>query len=171
MNLRKSVNMGLTHTRAADGESFIPLAFFPTFGGLGKEATIFCNCLEILLSQKHNNSYHQTLSCSLSFSLLCSAMLAIRGSRKCHAAGSAFCYLHWAVLGGELGIILKHFVYFYIGLSLYAPKSSYNAFWNFFFSFPIIHKDILTAPFILQMIMFTHYDAVIITNVNMWAPL
>ena len=68
--------------RNVDCESFTPLVF-STFGGLGKEATIFYNHLADLLSQKHNTSYNQTLSwmrCALSFSLLRSAVLAIRGS-------------------------------------------------------------------------------------------
>jgi len=89
-NLRKSGNMGII----VDGESFTPLVF-STFGGLGKEATIFYNRLANLLSQKHNTSYHQTLSwmhCLLSFSLLRSAILTIRGSRKCQ--------LHLVVLSG-----------------------------------------------------------------------
>ena len=46
---------------------------------------MFYNRLADLLSQKHNTSYNQTLSwmrCDLSFSLLRSAVLAIRGSRK-----------------------------------------------------------------------------------------
>ena len=70
--------------RSVDCGSFTPLVF-STFGGLGKEATIFYNRLADLLSQKHNTSYNQTLSwmrCALSFSLLRSAVLAIRGSRK-----------------------------------------------------------------------------------------
>ena len=73
--------------RNVDCESFTPLVF-STFGGLGKEATIFYNRLADLLSQKHNTSYNQTLSwmrCALSFSLLRSAVLAIRGSRKCQS--------------------------------------------------------------------------------------
>jgi len=71
--------------RTVDGESFTPLVF-STFGGLGKESTILYNRLTDLLSQKHNTTYHRTLSwmrCSLPFSLLRSEILAIRGSRKC----------------------------------------------------------------------------------------
>ena len=45
-----------------DGESFTPLVF-PTFGCLGKVATIFYNRPADLLSQKHNTSYHQTPGC------------------------------------------------------------------------------------------------------------
>ena len=62
-----------------------PHLFFSTSGGLGKEATVFYNCLADLVSQKHGISYHQTFSwmrCAISFSLLRSAMLAIQGSRK-----------------------------------------------------------------------------------------
>ena len=61
----------------------LTLLVFSTFGGL--EATIFYNNLADLLSQKHHMSYNQTLywmRCALSFSLLHSAVLAIRGSRK-----------------------------------------------------------------------------------------
>ena len=79
--------------------------FFSTFGGLGKEATVFYNRLADLLSHKHSTSYNKTLSwmCwKLSFSLLCSALLGIRGSRssmptelpavssKLHVVGSPF---------------------------------------------------------------------------------
>ena len=44
-----------------DCESFTPFVF-STFGGLGKEATIFYNRLADLLSQNHSTSYNQTLS-------------------------------------------------------------------------------------------------------------
>ena len=60
-------------------------ASFSTFSSLGKEATVFFNCLADLLSQKHYTSYTQVLllMCrALSFLLLCSAVLAICGSRK-----------------------------------------------------------------------------------------
>jgi len=81
MNLRRNVNMGIVYALL-----MVNLVFY-TFGGLGKEATIFFyNRLADLLSLKHNITYHRTLSwmrCSLSFSLLRSAIFAIRGSRKC----------------------------------------------------------------------------------------
>ena len=71
--------------RNVDCESFTQLVF-STFGGLGKEATIFYNRLADLLSQKHNTPpYSQTLSwmhCALSFSLLRYPVLAICRSRK-----------------------------------------------------------------------------------------
>ena len=60
--------------------------FFSTFGGLGKEATVFYNRLaDFLLHKKHSTSYNQTLSwmCyALSFSLLHFAVLTICGSRS-----------------------------------------------------------------------------------------
>ena len=61
------------------------LLVFSTFGGLGMEATIFYNCLVDILSHKHGTSYNWMLSwmwCVISFLLLHSAMLAIRGSRN-----------------------------------------------------------------------------------------
>ena len=60
--------------------SFIPLVF-STFGGLGREATIFYSRLADLLSKKHGTPYTSLMRCSISFSLLRSAILAIRGSR------------------------------------------------------------------------------------------
>ena len=63
--------------------SFTPLVF-STFGGLGREATIFYSRLADVLSKKHGTPYIKTLSlmrCSISFSLLRYAILAIRGSR------------------------------------------------------------------------------------------
>jgi len=69
--------------RSVDCGLFTPLVF-STFGGLGREATVFYSHLADLLSKKHGTSYVNTLSllrCSISFSLLHSAILAIRGSR------------------------------------------------------------------------------------------
>ena len=69
--------------RSVECGSFIPLVF-STFGGLGREATIFYSRLAYLLSKKHDTPYTKTLSlmrCSISFSLPRSAILAIRGSR------------------------------------------------------------------------------------------
>jgi len=82
-------------TRGVDGESFTPLVF-STFGGLGKEATIFYNRLANLLSQKHNTSYHQTLSwvrCLLSFSLIATFCNTCHSWEQKVPAGSAFWYL------------------------------------------------------------------------------
>jgi len=58
---------------------------FLTFGGLGREVVVFYSRLADLLAKKHGTSYSKTLSllrCSISFSLLRSAILAIRGSRN-----------------------------------------------------------------------------------------
>ena len=63
--------------------SFTPLVF-STFGSLGREATIFYSRLADLLAGKHNTHYAHMLCwmrCTISFSLLRSAILAIRGSR------------------------------------------------------------------------------------------
>ena len=64
--------------------SFTPLVF-SAFGGLaGREATIFYSRLADLLSKNHGTPYTKTLSlmrCFISFSLLRSAILAIRGSK------------------------------------------------------------------------------------------
>ena len=60
------------------------LLIFSTFGGLGREASIFYSWLANLLAVRHNTQYSQILSwmqCTISFSLLQSAILAIRGSR------------------------------------------------------------------------------------------
>ena len=46
---------------------------FSTFGGLGREATIFYSCLADLLTSKHSSDFGHELSlmcCTLSFSLL-----------------------------------------------------------------------------------------------------
>ena len=64
-----------------DCKSFTPLVF-STFG---KEATILCNLLTNLLSQKRNTSYNQTIPwmrCALMFSLLHFTILTIHESRK-----------------------------------------------------------------------------------------
>jgi len=69
--------------RSVEHGSFTPLVF-STFGGLGREATAFYSRLADLFSKKHSTSYTKTLSllcCSISFSLLCSTTLAIRGNR------------------------------------------------------------------------------------------
>ena len=59
------------------------LCFFPTTGGIGREATTFYWRLVDLLSHKNNVSYNTTLPwmrCTLPFSLLQSATVCISGS-------------------------------------------------------------------------------------------
>jgi len=70
--------------RSVEFASFTPLVF-STFGGLGREATVFYSRLADLLSVQRGIPYNKILSwmrCSLSFSLLRSAILALRGSRS-----------------------------------------------------------------------------------------
>ena len=59
------------------------LLVLSTFGGLGREATIFYSRLADLLSIKHSSDFSHMLSwmrCTLSFFLLRFAILAIWGS-------------------------------------------------------------------------------------------
>ena len=65
--------------RSMEHGSFTPLVF-STFDGLGREATAFYSPLADSLSKKHSTPY--TLRCSISFSLLRLAILAIRGNRS-----------------------------------------------------------------------------------------
>ncbi len=70
--------------REIEHSSFTPLVLSAT-GGLGREATIFYKRLASLLSHKWNNPYSKTFSwlrCRLTFSLLRSSILAIRGARS-----------------------------------------------------------------------------------------
>ena len=70
--------------REAEHASFTPLVF-ATNGGMGKKATIFYCRLADLLSRKSKVTYDITLAwlrCTLSFSLLRSATVCIRGSRS-----------------------------------------------------------------------------------------
>ena len=72
--------------------SFTPLVLSAT-GGMGAEATTFYKCLAAMLSQKWKTPYSKTLSwlrCRLSYSLIRSAIQAIRGARSSqgHAARS-----------------------------------------------------------------------------------
>ena len=62
---------------------FTPL-MFSTTGGMGKETTVAFKCLAELLAQKRKSEYGITLAwmrCTLSFALIRSAVMAIRGSR------------------------------------------------------------------------------------------
>jgi len=66
--------------RSVEFASFTPLVF-STFGGLGREATIFYSSLADLLSAQRDKML-SWICCSLSFSLLRSASLALHGSRS-----------------------------------------------------------------------------------------
>ena len=66
--------------------SFTPLVFSTT-GGMGRLASIFYSRLAMMLSEKRQQPISSTmgwLRCQLSFSLLRSSILCIRGSRSSH---------------------------------------------------------------------------------------
>ena len=70
--------------REVELASFTPLVFGTT-GGMGKEAVIFYRRLADRLSHQGSMSYSSTLAwirCTLSFSLLRSATMCIRGTRS-----------------------------------------------------------------------------------------
>ena len=76
--------------REVERAFFIPLVLSAT-GGLAKEATNFYKRLASLLAEKWNQCYSSTLywlRCSLSFSLLHSAIQCIRGARSSRATPS-----------------------------------------------------------------------------------
>ena len=66
--------------------SFTPL-IFSTTGGMGRLASIFYSRLVMMLSEKRQQPFSSTMGwmrCQLSFSLLRSSILCIRGSRSSH---------------------------------------------------------------------------------------
>ena len=70
--------------REIEHGSFSPLVF-TTSGGMGTTATVVYKRLASLIAEKHDTSYHRTihwLRCRLSFSLLRSAIMCLRGSRS-----------------------------------------------------------------------------------------
>ena len=70
--------------------SFSPLVF-STSGGMGPIATVVYKRIATIIADKHKQPYSRTLfwiRCKLSFSLLHSAIMCIRGSRSsCHLTG------------------------------------------------------------------------------------
>ena len=63
---------------------FTPLVF-STMDGMGKETTVAYKCLAELLAQKRKSEYGIALAwmrCTLSFALIRSSVIAIRGSRS-----------------------------------------------------------------------------------------
>ena len=70
--------------REVERGSFTPLVF-SSLGGMGKAATVIYRRPANLLSDKWNSSYSLImgwLRCSLSFSLLRSSLMCLRGSRS-----------------------------------------------------------------------------------------
>ena len=71
------------HVREVERASFTPLVFAAS-GGMGKAATVFYKRLAALLAQKRHQPYSTTmgwLCTALSFALLRSTVLCLRGSR------------------------------------------------------------------------------------------
>ena len=70
--------------RETEHSSFTPLVFAAT-GGMGRQATVFYQRLAAILAEKWDQSYGSMLNwlrCSISFSLLRSAIQCIRGARS-----------------------------------------------------------------------------------------
>jgi len=64
--------------------SFTPLVFSAS-GGMGPTARVFYKKLASMIAIKHNKAYSKTLNwmrCRISFSLLRSAVMCLRGSRS-----------------------------------------------------------------------------------------
>ena len=81
--MRKKPEYG-EHVREIENATFTPLVFAAT-GGMGEEVSIFYKRIAELLSVKTKKTYTETIriiKCRLSFSLICSAILCIRGSRS-----------------------------------------------------------------------------------------
>ena len=80
--------------REIEDASFTPLVLSAS-GGFAKEATHFYKRLASLLAEKWDHSYNHTMNwlrCTLSFALLRSAILCIRGARSSrgHAVKAIF---------------------------------------------------------------------------------
>ena len=76
--------------REVEYSSFTPLVFSFT-GGLGPAATAFYKCLASQLSDKWKQPYSSTigwLHCRISFSLLRSSIMCLRGARSSHTFNS-----------------------------------------------------------------------------------
>ena len=76
--------------REVEHSSFTPLVFSLT-GGLGPAASAFYKCLASQLSDKWKQPYSSTigwLRCRISFSLLRSSIMCLRGARSSHTYNS-----------------------------------------------------------------------------------
>ena len=79
--------------REVERGSFTPLVF-SSLGGMGKAPTVMYRRLANLLSDKWNSSYSLImgwLRCSLSFSLLRSSLMCLRGSRSSSGSPGVLC--------------------------------------------------------------------------------
>ena len=89
--------------REIDHGCFSPLVFSAS-GGMGPTAKVVYKKLASMIATKHNQCYSQTLNwlrCRLSFSLLRSAIMYLRGSRS-SANSPAHPQLHQAVIDRAL---------------------------------------------------------------------
>ena len=85
--------------REVEHGSFTPLVFAST-GGMGKEATVCYKRIASLLALKRNTTYSHMMAwirCRLSFALLRSSLMCIRGTRS---------HLHRAIKSSEVSIDL-----------------------------------------------------------------
>ena len=70
--------------REVEHATFTPLVMSVT-GGMGKSATTFYKRLASMISEKRDTPYSQTINwirCKLSFALLRSSIMSIRGARS-----------------------------------------------------------------------------------------
>ena len=85
----RSPNSPVRHRRVDTEEviehgSFTPLVFSAS-GGMGPTARVFYKKLASMIAVEHNKAYSKTLNwmrCRISFSLLRSAVMCLRGSRS-----------------------------------------------------------------------------------------
>ena len=102
--------------------SFTPLVFSAT-GGMGREANIFYKRPASMLSLKWDHQYSATLSwlrCRISFSLLRSSIMAIRGARSSRG--------HATKTPSTMGLVIKEsncFNFYNVPLSLNNPSLSF----------------------------------------------
>ena len=71
--------------------TFVP-AVFSTTGGMGKSATSLFKRIALLLVEKSGDAYSTivaSLRCQISFSLICSSIMCLRGSRRLFAPAVA----------------------------------------------------------------------------------
>ena len=72
--------------REVERASFVPIVLSAT-GGMGKQASVFYKRLASLLAEKRDTSYSATMNwlrCTITFSLLRSAVQCIRGARSAY---------------------------------------------------------------------------------------
>ena len=102
--LQKKREYGNRMIREVEQASFTPLFLLLATGGMGKEAVVFYRRLADLLSRRSSTTYSRTLAwmtCTLSFSLLRSATVCIRGSRSISLRFDQLMSLQrWAALMG-----------------------------------------------------------------------